>query len=62
VDVVGAGLAAQEVHRHDRVLADRPALHEEHLVARGNGQQLAQQRLGLGMDGDEFLAADGSSP
>jgi hypothetical protein len=57
VDVVGRSLAAQHVHRHDGVLADGAALHEQHLVVRRHGQQLAQQAFGLGMDGDELLAA-----
>ena len=47
----------QQVHRHDRVLADRAALQEQHLVAAGDREQRAQIGFGLGRDGDEFLAA-----
>ena len=57
VDVVGARLSAQQVHRHDRVLADRAALQEEELVVVGNREQLAQQRVRLVVDRHELLAA-----
>jgi hypothetical protein len=57
VDVVGAGLAAQQVHWHHSVFGHAPALQEQHLVVGRDGHQLAQQRFGLRMDRNEFLAA-----
>ncbi len=57
VEVIGAGFAAQQVHRHHGELRRRAALQEQHLVVGGDAHQLAQIGLGLGGDAHEFLAA-----
>jgi hypothetical protein len=57
VQIVGAGFAAQQVHRHHGELARRPALQEQHLVVGGNAHHFAQVGFGFGRDAHEFLAA-----
>ena len=57
VDVVGDFPLAKEVHRDDRVLGNRAALQEQHLVVGGDREQRAQVGLRLRGDADELLAA-----
>ena len=57
VDVIGIGLAAQQVHRHHGELRRCAALQEQHFVVFRNSHQFAQVGFGLGVNGDEFLAA-----
>ena len=62
VHVVGALLAAQQVHRHGRELQRRPALQEQHFVVGGNREQLAQVGFGLRGNADRTPCRGGSSP
>ena len=48
---------ARQVHRHDGVFSQPPALHEQNFELRGHCQQLAQIGFGLLADRDEFFAA-----
>ncbi len=57
IDVVGDAAAAQQIHWHDCVLPNRPALQEQHLVIWRNGEQFAKAGFGMRMDRDELLAA-----
>src|SRR5581483_7047587 len=57
IDVIGDGPGGAEIHRDGGELTGRAALEEEHLVARGHGEERAHQALGLLGDGNESLAA-----
>ena len=57
VDIIGHRSAAEKIHRHDGIFANRPALQEQNPVAGGDRQQCAQIGLSLVGDADEFLAA-----
>ena len=57
VDEVDHFAIAEQVHRHDRVFADRAALQEQHFVVVTDRHQLAQIGLGLVRDRNELGAA-----
>ncbi len=56
-DVVGAAALGEEVHRDLREQLRRATLEEEHLVRRGHGEELAQERDRLVVDRLVLLAA-----
>ena len=57
VDVVGAAVLTEQVQRNLGELLAGAALQEQHLVVRGDAQQVAQVLLGLLGDADELVAA-----